>query len=269
MHARHRTTLAAAVLLGLAPTIAVAAEEDTPFTVRLGAMYVDGSGDIEGRTNALGQDFAFTEDFDFGSREVVPRVDGQFRFGGRSRIVFNYFEYDKDNRQTLSEAISFDDVTIPAGSFAETQAEFQLASIAYDFAVIETDTASLGLQVGAEYAKLEGRLIAEAGADRYDETATEDGYAPLVGIRYTATPGDAWRVVAQAQYFDSEWGDFGDVEGDVTRANALVEYRFNPTFGLFAGYDWFEIDARESGSDGSLRLKQRFHGPIAGVSLSF
>ena len=40
-------------------------------------------------------------------------------------------------------------------------------------------------------------------------------------------------------------------------------------FGIFAGYDWFKLDATKNGSDGSLGLDQRFKGPIAGVTLAF
>lgn len=243
--------------------------EDDRFTLRLGAMQVDAQSELRGSTVFAGQPFEFSEDFDFGGDEVVPRLEGQFRFSERNRLLFNYFGYDKDRRATLGQDLSFDDVTIPAGSFAKAKAKFELASVMYDYAVVETDTVSLGLQLGVEYAKLEGKLYAEAGANTYESSSSDDGYAPVVGARLTVAPNEHWRFVAQGQYLDASWGNFDDYEGDLSRANALVEYRFTPNVGVFVGYDWFKLDVDQSGSDGVLGLDQRFKGPMAGVTFAF
>lgn len=267
-HALLPTALLTALACAL-PLTARAAEGDDRFTLRLGAMDVDAQGELTANTVFDGAEQAFSQDFDFGSKEIVPRIDGAFRFGDRSRLVFDYFRYDKDRTATLESDLSFDDTTIPAGSFARAETEFQLASLMYDFAVVDGERFGLGLQVGAEWAKLEGRLHAEAGADVYDDSSSEDGFAPVVGARMTFTPSDKWLVNVQGQYLDADWGDFGDYEGSISRANALVEYRFTPNFGVFAGYDWFKLDARKHGGDGSLGLDQRFRGPVAGVTFAF
>lgn len=243
--------------------------EDDGVVLRLGAMQADANGTLSGSTVFAGQPFRFEQDFDFGGDELVPRIDGQFKFGERNRVLFNYFKYDKDRRATLGQDISFDDTTIPAGSFAKASAEFEVASAVYDYAFVETPTNSLGVQLGVEYAKIEGKVHAEAGTDVYDDRASEDGYAPVVGLRWTATPNDKWRFVVQGQYLDASWGNFDDYEGDISRANAIAEYRFTPHFGVYAGYDWFRINANRGGNDGRLGLDQRFKGPIAGVSFTF
>ncbi|RZA33017.1 MAG: hypothetical protein EOP92_23045 [Lysobacteraceae bacterium] len=258
-------SMAAAAL----PLPALAASDDARFTLRLGAMDVDAQGEITANTVFQGEDLQFAQDFDFGGKEIVPRLDGTFRFGERSRLVFDYFRYDKDREAVLGEDLSFDEVTIPAGSFARAETRFQLASLMYDYSIVEAESVSVGLQIGAEWAKLEGRLQAEAGEATYDDRATEDGFAPVVGARVTFTPGEKWRVNLQGQYLDADWGDFGDYEGSISRANALVEYRFTENFGVFAGYDWFKLDATRHGGDGSLGLDQRFKGPVAGVTLAF
>ena len=268
MSKRVFTLLSLAVAGVFSAQPAQAIEEDD-FNLRLGALYAEAESELRGSTEFEGQRFDFSEDFDFGSDEIAPRIEGQFRFGERNRLLFNYFGYEKDQRRTLSDDISFDGNTIPAGSFAKAESKFELASLVYDFAVVETDTVSLGLQIGAEYAKIEGQLYAEAGELSYETRASEDGFAPVVGARFTAAPGEKWRFVAQAQYLDTEWGDLGDYEGDLTRANALIEYRFTPGFGVFAGYDWFKLDVERGGSDGVIGLDQRFKGPMAGVTLAF
>ncbi len=96
-----------------------------------------------------------------------------------------------------------------------------------------------------------------------------DGIAPVVGARLTFTPSENWLINLQGQYLNTRWGNFDDYKGDLSRANAIVQYNFNPKFGIFAGYDWFKLDADKRGSDGVIGLKQEFKGPLAGVSLSF
>lgn len=243
--------------------------EDDRFTLRLGAMVADADGELRGSTVAGGRPFRFAQDFDFGSKETVPRIEGLFRFSERNRLLFNYFGYDKDRRATLGETISFDDVTIPAGSFAKAKAKFELASVMYDYAVVETSTLSLGVQVGVEYAKLETRLYASAGPYVYDQRSSDDGYAPVLGLRLTSAPSEHWRFVVQGQYLNTDWGNFDDYEGDISRANALAEYRFTKSLGVYVGYDWFKLDVDRKGRDGIVGLDQRFKGPIAGVTVSF
>lgn len=266
---RRRATLFCCLSLALVASTAHAADTDDRVTLRLGAMNVDAQGELRGSTVFEGNDLAFSEDFDFGSKEWVPRVDGVFRMGERQRLIFDYFQYDKSQRATLSEDLSYDDVTIPAGSFAKGEVEFQLASLMYDFAVVETERSSIGLQLGAEWAKLKGSVYAEAGEDSYRDSRSETGYAPVVGVRFTTRPSDKWLLNLQGQYLDAGWGDFGAYDGSITRANALVEYRFTEKFGAFVGYDWFKLDVEQAGSDGLLGLDQRFKGPVAGVTLAF
>ena len=248
---------------------AAQAQQNDRFTLRLGVMDADASSELTARTQFMGQDYRYSQEFDFGSNELSPRIDGTFRFSERQRLVFDYFQYDKENTATLDGDLSFGEVTIPAGSFARAEAEFTLASLMYDYAVVDTDTFELGLQIGAEWAKLDGRLLAEAGPYRYEDRDQQDGYAPVVGARFTFAPGEKWLINLQGQYLDADWGDFGDYDGSISRANAAVEYRFTPVFGAFVGYDWFKLDARRGGRDGSLGLDHRFKGPVAGVSLSF
>lgn len=260
------TALSLALLAGLAALPAHA--DDDRFTLRLGATYADGENELRGRTTFQGEDFFFRENIGFGSREWSPRVDGNFKITERNRLVFNYFSYGKDRGTTLDDDLSFDDVTIPAGSFARLDTDFTTANLLYDFAVVEDETISWGLQIGAQWASLEGDLRAESGDDRYRDRAKEDGFAPVAGTRFTLTPDEHWRLELQGQYLDADWGDI-DYDGSLTRASAIVEYRFSPTFGVYGGYDWFRLDVERDGGDGVFGFDQRFKGPTAGVSVSF
>jgi len=252
-------------------TTTKAAEGDDRFTLRLGAMNIDSDNTIRGNTSIAGQDVGFSEDFGLGGKEWEPRVDGMFRISDRQRLIFDYFKYDKKRRETLNDGISFDGTTVPAGSFIKGELKYQVASLVYDYSVVDTERFDLGLQLGAEYAKVSTNAYADVG-DLYqgeflDEKA--DGVAPVVGARMTFRPADRWMINLQGQYLNTSWGNFDDYKGDLTRANAIVEYSLTDKFGIFAGYDYFKLDVDQTGSEGTIGLKQEFQGPVAGISVSF
>ncbi len=248
-----------------------AAEGDDRFTLRLGAMNVDTDNTIRGSTTIAGQDVNVNEDFNLGGKEWEPRVDGVFRMSDRQRLIFDYFKWDKDRRETLNDGIAFGDISVPEGSFVKAELKYQVATLVYDYSVVDTDRFDLGLQIGAEWAQVSAKGYADLGNvynGRFlDEK--ENGVAPVVGARLTFNPADRWLINLQGQYLNTSWGSFDDYEGDLSRANAIVEYRLTDNFGLFAGYDWFKLDVDQKGSDGIVGLKQEFKGPVAGLSVSF
>lgn len=267
---RHALTVPATLALCLASLPALAASDDR-FTLRLGAMNIDADNTLRGSTTVNGQELSFSEDFSLGGKEWEPRVDGVFRISQRQRLIFDYFRYAKDRRETLDDSVSYGDVTVPAGSFAKAELKYQVASLVYDHAVVDNDRFQLGLQLGAEYAKVSADAYADLG-DVYqgrflDESA--DGIAPVVGARLSFEPAERWLVSVQGQYLNTDWGSFDDYDGSLSRANAIVEYRFTDNFGVFAGYDWFRLDVDQRGSDGLIGLKQEFKGPMAGITLAF
>lgn len=261
-----------ALAMGLLAALpAQAAEEDPRFTVRLGAMNIDTDNTIRGSTSIGGQDIDVSEDFELGGKEWEPRIDGMFRISDRQRLIFDYFKYDKDRRETLGETVSYGDATVPAGSFVKGELKYQVATLVYDYSVVDGEQFDFGLQLGAEYAKVSADAYADLG-DLYQGrflNEKTDGIAPVVGARLTFTPSEHWLINLQGQYLNTRWGSFDDYKGDLSRANAIVQYNFNRNFGIFAGYDWFKLDADKRGSDGVIGLKQEFKGPLAGVSLSF
>lgn len=258
--------IAACALAAAQPAYAI---DDPAFTIRLGVMNTEAEGELNGSSEFAGQPFELNESFSIGDDEVTPRVDGMFRFGGRHRLVFDYWRYDQEGRVTLDEDVTGGGVTIPAGSFAAADMGLDLAGLVYDFAVVETANVSLGLQAGVQYAKLEAGIEATAGSDSFEARESTDGFAPAVGARLEIAPAPQWRLIGQARYLDAGWGDIGDLEGDFQRINALAEYRFTPNLGIHAGYDWIEIELEDSGPDGALEFTQEFKGPVAGVTFAF
>lgn len=244
--------------------------DDDRFTLRLSGMHAKAETQFTANAIVGGDAYEYeSQRWEIGEK-TVPRIEGMFRAGDRHRLLFNYFRYSEGNTATLGQDLDFDGIEFPADSQAHLDTDFHLASLVYDYAVVETPNASLGLQIGLESARLEADLRATAGDESFRAHGRETGYAPVVGLRAAANTADGrWRFVAQGQYLDADWGDFDDYDGDISRANALVEYRITPKVGVHVGYDWFKLNIHKSGSDGTVGLDQRFRGPVAGLTLAF
>lgn len=260
-------TCCALTLFVLHSAPARAADGDPRFTLRVGAMDIDTSNTLRADTGSTG----FNRDVDLGDKTWEGRVDGLFRISDRQRLIFDYFKYDKGLHEILDETVNFAGSAVPAGSFLDGKLKYQVASLVYDYSVIDGDRFDLGLQLGAEYAKVESNAYADLGALYQGDVLNEkaDGIAPVVGVRLTFSPTERWLINLQGQYLNTSWGNFDDYEGDLSRANAIVQYNVNRNFGVFVGYDWFKLDADKRGSNGVVGLKQEFKGPVVGVSLSF
>lgn len=261
-----RHLLALAILAGALPAQAV---EGDRFVLRAAAFEGDGRLDVEGRTTFLGVPDTYAERFDTGST-TVPSLEAQLRLGNRHRLVLNHVSFDGEQEAGLGGAISFDTITIPAGSTARGEVDVRLTGLAYDFALVETPTFSAGLQLGVQNARISGRLRATSGLNVYDESDSEDGILPVAGARLTFAPSDAWRIEAQAQHVDAAWLDEEDFEGTFTLAHAIAEYRFGGRFGVHVGYKSMRLDLRDpEQEEGITGLDLRFDGPVAGLTVAF
>ena len=254
---------------GILATLPALADDDR-FTLRLGAIQVDGNAHVNATADLPENGYSYSSGrLDF-SKRTVPRVEGVFRFSERNRLLFNYFSYDNDDRYALTEDLVVGGNTLPAGTLAVARARFNLGSLVYDYAFMETPTVSVGAQIGAAWADLKGSI--SVGGENLQARSSEDvnGAAPVVGLRLsTMTADHRWGFTAQAQYLNARWGSFEPYGGDISRANALVEYRFTNNLGVYGGYDWFRLKANRTRNNDDVGFDLRFMGPTAGLSLAF
>lgn len=263
--------------LSLVTAHALAAERteyggiDDHIVLRLGGMYTESDSTLRGNAPRYGLNETREVSYGDFDDKWIPRVEGLLRLADRHRLIFNYFKYDQDDRATLGNAVTIDDIEIPAGSFVRGGIELQIANLVYDFEVITAERFGLGLQLGAHWAKAKASADAQAGqlfqGRLFDESV--DGFAPVIGARVTFEPIDRLSINLQGQYLDADWGNFDDYGGEIKRANAIVEYRFTKNLGVFGGYDWFNLKLERNFSVGSAGMEQEFKGPVAGVTLAF
>lgn len=213
-----------------------------------------------------------------------PSIALKWRFSDRQRLLFDYLDFKRNRSGDISGAFSYEGgtfedgegnvVEVPAGSYeipegteADAGIEFKLASAAYEFAVVDTDTFQLGLGLAAYWARLEGNASGNFEGEDYDTRLfNERGVSPAPQVRVQYAPNDQWSFSLLGGGFDTSWGDFTDLDGHFYRASANIEYRFNENFGVNVGYDWFKLKLSDDfvGTDtfGPVELDGETYGPV-------
>lgn len=252
--------------LGIAP--AAGATED-PLVVRVGAMHVNGDVRLRGQVDDYAPDIGYgSERFKFADKSV-PRIEGSYHVSARNRLLFNYFRYAPDRDYTLDEDIVLEGQVLPAGSTATAGTRFKLGTLAWDGALVETPQTSLGVQFGIAWGTVEGHLAARVRGRDLRTSEYRHGFAPVLGARFARrSAGGRWQFIAQGQYVNANWGNMERYNGDLTRLNALVEYRPGPHLGLHLGYDAFRLDIDHDFGLITGGAVLRFAGPFAGLSFA-
>lgn len=281
------------------------AADDARFELRLSAfnpeanIRFDGTGTATDGTRT--EDLAASGEIDSDGR-WRPRGELAFNLTPRQSLRLNYYDYRRDQSwqfdgDWVDPGNVFDEVELPGDPVeipaidVEGRLSFELASLNYEFAVIETPRFQWGLGAGVTHATLAARGTGtstgtgELEPQWQDLDWKRDGTSPNLHTRIGWSPTPRLRVEAQAQYLDTRWGDFIDERGHFERGGLLVEYLVTERLGIHVGYDWFRLklsdDYRgsfeappESGVgtvDVAGRLTGQFkvHGPMAGVTFRF
>lgn len=204
----------------------------------------------------------------FGDR-TVPRIEGILHYSERQRLLFNYFRFGRDIHHVADRDLEIDGLVLPAGSEASAGTRFKLGTLVFDYALAETPTISFGLQTGAAWGAFRGRIQASSGPLSASVQESRSGFAPVFGARFAANTADrTWSFVLQGQYVNANWANLDRYSGDLTRINALVEYRFSRHLGIHAGYDAFRLNInRDFNRFITAGAVLRFSGPLAGLTL--
>lgn len=308
-HRPHRTALPILCGLSLSAAAFTASAQDfaddARFELRLSAFNPEANIRFAG--DAVATDGERSEPLD-----AAGGIDADGRWRPRGEFAFNpsprqslrlsYYDYRRDQSwhfdgDWIDPGTVFDEVEVP-GEPVEVPAvdvagriSFELASLNYEFAVVDTPRFQWGVGAGVTHATLEARGTGtSSGTGEVDpqwETLAwkRDGTSPNLHTRIAWAPTPRLRIEAQGQYLDTRWGDFIDERGHFERGGLLVEYLVTERIGIHVGYDWFRLklsdDYRgtfeapaESGIgtvDVAGRVTGQFkvHGPMAGVSFRF
>lgn len=309
---RPRTSLIASALIASLPLAGFAFTgqaqdftDDARFDIRLSAFNPEANIRFDGTGTATdgerSEDLAAAGSIDSDGR-WRPRGEIAFHMTPRQSLRMNYYDYRRNQSWNfdgdwIDPGNIFEEVEIP-GEPVEIPAidvdgrlSFELASLNYEFAVVDTPRFQWGLGLGVTHAVLEARGTGTStGTDEVDPQWEsfrwkKDGTSPNLHTRVSWAATPRLRVEAQAQYLDTRWGDFIEERGHFERGGLLVEYLVTERLGIHVGYDWFRLklgndytgsfDAPPESGVGTVEVAGRLtgqfkvHGPMAGVTFRF
>lgn len=222
------------------------------------------------------------------------QVEGIWRFSPRQRVVAGWYGVGRDWSQGLSESgtVTNPDTDLPIDYSVDANGridtDFKLYRLTYGYDVFQNDNTTVTALVGAYGASLDARVRTSGTAlvdgEAYDLTGEarldETRYAPGIGLSTEWRPADRWDVRASVQGFKTQWGNF-DTRGHFYNAQVQAGYRFTPQWTGYVGYDWFDLELRDSdtfqGTDAGttytatadLTGRLKVHGPVVGIRASF
>jgi hypothetical protein len=186
----------------------------------------------------------------------VFRADMFYRFSPRHRINLSYYDIGRSGIKTVEEDRQIGDVVFPAGSEVETTLDTTIVKLSYQYNFVTDQRTAIGasfgfhtMAIGTEFETTSGDI-----RESFDATAP----LPVLGLHAEYALSPTWKLLASAELFQIELGDFGGFLSDnrLSIENDLFE---NVGWGL--GFNGFTLDASVEGNNGQeAELEYAFQG---------
>jgi hypothetical protein len=214
---------------------------------------------------SVGTQIDFHQDLDLPDSDTVPRIDGYYRFGKRSRVDFTYFKIDRSGTATTKEEINWGDITIPANTpLVSSFLDEEVLKATYGFSFYNQPRAELGVDAGLFIADISAGISSPTTGQR----STGDVTAPLpvVGAYFRYNISHRWRFIGKADFFFLE---FGDYKGSLTDIRLNLEHHTWKHAGFGFGLNGIQTTLDYDTSNESGTLTNTISGPQIYVFTNF
>ena len=242
------------------------------FRIRLGTMYGDFSTNfaIAGKGGGLGTILNFEDLFTLESTKASFRLEGTWRLGRRSSLLFGYLNYNRTGRRAPEREFQFLGYTILAGVGVKDEFKTRFTVLAYRYDAYDNGEVRLSGTAGLTYMQLATRMVTGIGVigpngnplgRGIDETVAINQVVPLIGA------GVDWAVsprFATNLYFRGLYIDYSGFRGGVTETGLSGTWFLHRNVGLGLGAE--RTDVRIKDYDGG-NFKARGAYSVLGVKL--
>ncbi len=269
-----------ATLAMLSFPVSTWAEETIPdrFQIDFGGFFVSRADTTVslnskiGGVVTVGTQIDFHQDLDLPDSDTVPRIDGYYRWGKRSRVDFSYFKIDRSGTVTTQQDINWGDITIPAGTpLVSSFLDEEVLKVTYGFSFFNSPRAELGVDGGLFIADISVGVSCPGGgagdcATPQRETADVTAPLPVVGAYFRYNISHRWRFVGKADFFFLE---FGDYKGSLTDIRLNLEHHTWKHAGFGFGINGIQTTLDYDTSTESGNLTNTIAGPQIYVFTNF
>ena len=243
-----------------------------PWQLSLGSFIVDTDTEVrlDGDTQG-GTDIDWENTFGGGDATRF-RIDGQWRFAERHKARFMWFSSSTSRSKTIEEEINWGDETFPVNAKVESEFDFDVYELAYEYAFLRRDTYELNASIGLHYTDLSLSLAAKAASSGGTLTADikEEGSVgaplPVIGLRgLWQLPHNFW-IEAQAQFFAISIDEY---DGNLQDYKIMATWQPKKWLGIGVGYNRFAVDVDVDSDRFNGSLDWTYEGPMLSYSAVF
>jgi len=259
------------LIAGVASADETAADEIHPyltdeFGVQLGFFRPNKSVVFRYDQSALapGLDIDFERDLRLSGDRDLFALEFVWRYGEKWSLRGQYFEASNRGSRTLSEDITWGDVTIVAGSSVSAGTDFEMARVFWARKLDSAPQHNYGWGVGLHRlqtgAFIRGELVVESVAA---SQMSAKGPLPNIGAWYYYSPNERWFIGGRLDWFSASVGDYS---GSIKNLAVGANYQVARHLGIGVKYQDFELDADVKKSNQYGRVSLDFEGAYVYLS---
>ena len=242
-------------------------------TLRGGLYDVDASTVIrvDGALGLLGTTFNLERRLGVPDEQNTWFASGRFRLADRHYFVAEFFRLNRRGLKELSTDIEFGDQTYSFGATVRSFFGVDVTRLGYAYSLVRRKSWGLAASAGLHVTSIDGilsEILTSGGAISITNVQVAKATAPLpvVGVSGAVALGPRWALFGRGQVFRLQ---FDQTEGALDHFSVSLENDLSDHFGWGIGYDYFEIDVRQSERLWHGRAKIRFQGPLIFAKLNF
>lgn len=221
----------------LPPTVWSQEPEPLPdrFKISVGAFFVTNAQTTLELAASVGPITAgtrvdFDSDLQLSDSEIVPRIDGYYRFTKRHGIDFTWFDIDRAGTAVTPFDIEFGDIFIPEGTPVNSFFNEELFKVSYGFSFYNVPKAELGILVGLHVTSIDVGIGSTAQKEQADTTVP----LPVVGAFFRYQISNRWRFNGKSEIFALQLDKF---KGSLTDLRLGVEHQTFKNVGFGFGFN--------------------------------
>lgn len=185
-------------------------------------------------------------------------IRGEVTLFGIQHVIFRYLPIRYSGDRVISENVTFAGNTYAAGSRVISSLDADYYRLGYRLDLIHLPIVTLGLQLDANYVDGRAELAAPAPLSVNESKIGRIGF-PTVGIAGKVRPLPFLSGEAEVSGMSAgRYGHFIDAEAAIVFAPVRL-------VSITGGYRLFDLAAKNSASEGDLRL----HGPFVRATIRF
>ena len=244
---------------------ALGASSSHVFAARPSAWFpqIDGSVSLD---DGAGFSTGLTLDNELNLDDLEPTFSGEVNLRIlRSDFWLSGFIYDSSDSNTLTQTVTFGNITFTGTTTLDATFELDNLRFAYGIAILDEGGVRVSPLVGVHYFRVSASLSAVLLGVPISESIEEDLAIPFVGARAEIAFSD-FLITAEVSVFfidvDTFEAPFVDLLGTFT-------WRPTPNIAIFAGYRYILFDVRSTDLGRDFSIELEIHGPIVGAELRF